>query len=117
MHQFPEWCITSVFAVDIQNMRSVLKWLSVIKGYAFNLIKRLASSQHIVFGDENGGVPIVACCSKLAIEKGFKAGQIVKLAASKLLGGGGGRDEMASGSGRDISKLDEAINAVKELIK
>ena len=71
----------------------------------------------VMFGDENGGVPIVACCSKLAIEKGFKAGQIVKLAASKLLGGGGGRDEMASGSGRDVSKLDEAINAVKELIK
>ena len=71
----------------------------------------------VLFGEENGGVPIVACCSKLAIEKGYKAGQIVKLAASTLLGGGGGRDEMASGSGRDASKLNDAIRAVKDLIK
>ena len=71
----------------------------------------------VLFGEENGGVPIVACCSKLAIEKGYKAGQIVKLAASTLLGGGGGRDEMASGSGRDASKISEAMKAVKDLIK
>ena len=71
----------------------------------------------VLFGEENGGVPVVVSCSKEAINKGYKAGQIVKLAASTLLGGGGGRDEMASGSGRDISKLDEAMKAVKELIK
>ncbi len=71
----------------------------------------------VLFGEENGGVPVVVSCSKAAIEKGYKAGQIVKLAASTLLGGGGGRDEMASGSGRDISKLDLAIKAVKDLIK
>ena len=70
-----------------------------------------------LFGEENGGVPIVVAVSKLGIEKGFKAGQIVKLAASTLLGGGGGRDEMASGSGRDISKLDDALKAVKDLFK
>ena len=71
----------------------------------------------VLFGEENGGVPIVATCSKSAIEKGYKAGQIVKLAASTLLGGGGGRDEMASGSGRDASKINEAMKAVKDLIK
>ena len=71
----------------------------------------------VLFGEENGGVPIVACCSKLAIEKGYKAGQIVKLAASTLLGGGGGRDEMASGSGRDAFKINEAMKVVKDLIK
>ena len=70
-----------------------------------------------MFGEENAGVPIVACCSKAAIEKGYKAGQIVKLAASTLLGGGGGRDEIASGSGRDASKINEAMKAVKDLIK
>ncbi len=71
----------------------------------------------VLFGEDNGGVPIVVACSKLAIEKGYKAGQIVKLAASTLLGGGGGRDELASGSGKDASKVDTAIKAVKDLIK
>ena len=71
----------------------------------------------VLFGEENGGVPIVAACSKEAISKGYKAGQIVKLAANKLLGGGGGRDEIASGSGRDASKIEEAISAIKDLVK
>ena len=71
----------------------------------------------VLFGDDNGGVPIVVASSKKAIDQGFKAGQIVKLAASTLLGGGGGRDEMASGSGKDSSKIDEAIQVVKGLLK
>ncbi len=71
----------------------------------------------VLFGEENGGVPIVVACSKEAINKGYKAGQLVKAAAQVLLGGGGGRDELASGSGRDASKIDEAIKAVKDLIK
>ena len=71
----------------------------------------------VLFGEENGNVPVVVACSKLAIEKGYKAGQIVKLAASSLLGGGGGRDELASGSGKDISKLDLALQSVKDLLK
>ena len=71
----------------------------------------------VLFGEENGGVPIVVCASKAAIEKGYKAGNLVKEAAKILLGGGGGRDEMASGSGRDASKVDDAIKAIKELVK
>ena len=41
----------------------------------------------------------------------------MKAAAQVLLGGGGGRDEIASGSGRDASKVDDAIKVVKELVK
>ena len=55
--------------------------------------------------------------SKVGIEKGYKAGLLVKNAASVLLGGGGGRDEIASGSGRDASKVNDAIKAIKELVK
>ena len=71
----------------------------------------------VLFGEENGGVPIVAAASKAAIEKGYKAGLLVKSAAQVLLGGGGGRDEIASGSGRDANKINEAIKAIKELVK
>ena len=56
-------------------------------------------------------------CSKKAIEKGYKAGVLVKAAAQVLLGGGGGRDEIASGSGRDASKVNDAIEAIKGLVK
>ena len=71
----------------------------------------------VLFGEENGGVPIVSAVSKAGIEKGYKAGALVKAAAQVLLGGGGGRDEIASGSGRDASKVDDAIKVIKELVK
>ncbi len=71
----------------------------------------------VLFGEENGGVPIVAAVSKAGIGKGYKAGALVKFAAQVLLGGGGGRDEIASGSGRDASKINEAIEIIKGLVK
>ncbi|MCR5184525.1 MAG: alanine--tRNA ligase [Bacilli bacterium] len=70
-----------------------------------------------LLGDENGSVPIVVACSKKANEKGYKAGALVKAMAQVLLGGGGGRDELASGSGRDTSKVEAAIQLVKEMVK
>ena len=70
-----------------------------------------------LLGDENGSVPIVVACSQKANEKGYKAGALVKAMAQVLLGGGGGRDELASGSGRDASKVEAAIQLVKEMVK
>ena len=57
------------------------------------------------------------------LKKRFSYLEILSLSAifflliKVLLGGGGGRDEIASGSGRDASKVDDAIKVVKELVK
>ncbi|MCK5762096.1 MAG: hypothetical protein KAH16_04265, partial [Candidatus Izimaplasma sp.] len=45
------------------------------------------------------------------------AGKIAKEAAIITGGNGGGRPDMAQAGGRDISKVDEAIRLVKELVK
>ncbi len=47
----------------------------------------------------------------------YNAGQIVKCAAQICGGNGGGKPNMAQAGGKDTSKLDEAINSVKDLIK
>ena len=47
----------------------------------------------------------------------LNAGNIVKTAAQICGGNGGGKPTMAQAGGKDVSKLDEAINAVKELLK
>ena len=71
----------------------------------------------VLIGEENGGYPIVTVASKAANDKGLLAGNIVKQVAQVLGGSGGGRPDMASGAGRDGSKMDEAINLVKGLTK
>ena len=71
----------------------------------------------VLIGEENGGYPIVTVSSKAAIDKGLLAGNVVRQVAQVLGGSGGGRPDMASGAGRDASKMDEAINLVKGLLK
>jgi len=50
------------------------------------------------------------------VQRGVKAGAIVKLAAEVVGGGGGGRDTMAQAGGRDPSKLAEALVAARAAI-
>jgi len=50
------------------------------------------------------------------VKKGYNAGDIVKKVAAATGGGGGGKPDMAQGSGRDKSKLEEALQLVKKLI-
>jgi alanyl-tRNA synthetase len=50
------------------------------------------------------------------VQRGVKAGAIVKLAA-EVVGGGGGRDTMAQAGGRDPSKLGEALVAARAAIE
>ena len=52
-----------------------------------------------------------------AIERGVKAGDIVKVAAKVVGGGGGGRDNMAQAGGREPAKLPEALDAARAEIE
>lgn len=51
------------------------------------------------------------------VAKGYHAGSFIKQAAGVTGGGGGGSPNMAQGGGRDKTKLAEALNAVREVIK
>ena len=47
----------------------------------------------------------------------YNAGNLVKSAAQICLGNGGGKPTMAQAGGKDITKLEDAINNVKEQVK
>ena len=51
------------------------------------------------------------------VAKGYKAGDIVKTAAQRMGGGGGGRPDSAQAGGRDASKLGDAIEAAVEAVR
>ena len=52
-----------------------------------------------------------------AREKGYKAGDLIRLACTTCGGNGGGKPTMASGGGKDSSQLNAALQAVKTLLR
>jgi alanyl-tRNA synthetase len=65
----------------------------------------------------DGRVLLVASVAPELVERGVKAGQVVKSAAQIVGGGGGGRDTMAQAGGRDPEQLDAAIAAGRAQIE
>ena len=65
----------------------------------------------------DGRAHLVVNVAPSVVERGVKAGQIVKAAAEVAGGGGGGRDTMAQAGGRNPEKLPEAIAAARLAIE
>ena len=65
----------------------------------------------VFIGEVN--LPVVVSVSGKAKEK-YNAGLIVKKVAGVLGGSGGGRPDIASGAGKDASKVNEALGAIDE---
>jgi len=64
-----------------------------------------------------GRANLLVAATPGAVERGVKAGAVVKAAAAVVGGGGGGRDTMAQAGGRDPQKLDEALGVAREAIE
>ena len=64
----------------------------------------------------DGKVNFVCASPKNLIEKGFKAGDIVREVAKIAGGGGGGRPDMATAGAKDASKVEEAMARVKDIV-
>jgi alanyl-tRNA synthetase len=72
----------------------------------------------IVLGSAGEGrVDLVASVAPALVERGLHAGEIVKLAAAEVGGGGGGRDTLARAGGRDPSALPAALEAARAAIE
>ena len=62
-------------------------------------------------------VNLLVAATPGAIERGIKAGAVVKAAAKAVGGGGGGRDNMAQAGGKDPDKLPDALAAARAEIE
>jgi alanyl-tRNA synthetase len=72
----------------------------------------------VVLGAVCDGKPsFLAMVTPDLVSKGFNAGQVVKEVAKVVGGGGGGRAELGQGSGKDVSKLEEALRLVAILVE
>ena len=65
---------------------------------------------------ESGKVSFAAVCGKNAVGKGAHAGNIVREVAKIAGGSGGGRPDSAMAGGKDISKVNDALKAVDDIV-
>lgn len=74
-------------------------------------IRNKMGSGVVVLGSGyEGKVSFVVMATKDVVSKGIHSGNIIKEAAKIAGGGGGGRPDMAQAGGKDISKIDEALD-------
>ncbi len=96
--------------VGVADDKQLLVVLDQVKG-------RIGDSV-IVLGCAVGDrVAFVASVAPSLVQRGVKAGEVVRVAAEIAGGGGGGRDTMARAGGSDPSKLDEAIAAARAAVQ
>ena len=105
-------------ASDVAGVRLLVERVEEVEPKALmDLADRLRATLGdavIVLGTvADGRVGLVVNVTPAIVERGVKAGAVVKLAAQKVGGGGGGRDTMAQAGGRDPEQLPEALAAAR----
>jgi alanyl-tRNA synthetase len=81
-------------------------------------LKNKLGDAAIVLGSASGDrVDLVASVAPALVERGVRAGEIVKLAAAEVGGGGGGRDTLARAGGRDPAGLPRAFEVARAAIE
>lgn len=93
--------------MDMENLRNL----------GDQLRNRIKSGVIVLASTFNNKLTFLSMVTKDLNSKGILAGNIVKEVAKVTGGNGGGRPDMAQAGGKDLSKLDEALSIVPDLIK
>ena len=108
-------------AIEAEGLKVIISKVDVdsseLKTLAQTLVEKLKDGVAFIYSLNDEKVLFTAACSQSAIAKGIKASDLVKTAAVICGGNGGGRPDLASAGGKDIDKLAEALNKVKEICK
>ncbi len=78
--------------------------------------QKLGDAAVVLGANLDGKVQLVVQSTPGAVQRGVKAGEIVRVAAEVVGGGGGGRDTMAQAGGRHPERLDDALATAREAI-
>ena len=101
----------SLITYKIENMD-----MDSLRNLGDEIRDRLGSGVIVLASVDKGKISFVSMVTKDIVAKGIHAGNIVKEVAKITGGGGGGRSDMAQAGGKDISKVEEALNIVPILI-
>jgi alanyl-tRNA synthetase len=96
--------------VEVADGKALLDVVDRLKG-------KLSEAAIVLGAAVDGRVQLVASVPPSLVQRGVKAGVIVKAAAEILGGGGGGRDTLAQAGGRHPEKLEEALTLARKTIE
>jgi len=93
--------------VDIDKLRQIE---DTLRDWEAGIVAVIAA----VKGDK---ITLLAACGKIAVEKGIKAGELIREITKICGGSGGGKPEFAMGGGKDAGKLKETLEAVDDFVR
>jgi alanyl-tRNA synthetase len=97
-------------AVPAGNGDALVQLVDRLKG-------RLGDAAIVLGAAGENRVELVASVAPSVVSRGVRAGEIIKIAAREVGGGGGGRDTFARAGGRDPGQLPAAIDAARAAIE
>jgi len=96
--------------LEVPDAKALLETLDRVRG-------KLPGAAIVLGAAVDGRVHLVAGVAPALVQRGVKAGVVVKAAAEVTGGGGGGRDTVAQAGGRHPEKLQEALLAARVAIE
>ncbi|TCO79072.1 alanine--tRNA ligase [Marinisporobacter balticus] len=109
-------------AVEIENIK-VIKYkltgldMDSLRNLGDQLKNKLGSGLVVLGAENDNKVNFIAMATEDMVRKGIHAGNIIKQIAKIAGGGGGGKPTMAQAGAKDVSKIDEALNHVIQVVK
>ncbi len=100
--------ITTTSKLDINQAKTLAQKL---RSSGDNIITAIATQS----GDKVN--LIISISDELVATKGFNAGKIIKEIAHHIKGGGGGQPFLATAGGKDANGINNAFNAIKDIVK
>ena len=109
---------------SVKNKNGINYVIKKFDGVDVNTLRDLADevrnkvgSVVVLFATVNDGkLNFICAVSKDLVEKKIAAGKLIKEIAKVAGGGGGGRPDMATAGGKDIAKVEEALNKLSDLL-
>ncbi|HWF32910.1 MAG TPA: alanine--tRNA ligase [Solirubrobacteraceae bacterium] len=95
--------------VEVADAKALLDLADRLKG-------KRADAAIVLGAAVDGRAHLLVSVPPELVERGVKAGAVVKAAAAAVGGGGGGRDTLAQAGGREPQKLLEALDVAKDTI-
>jgi alanyl-tRNA synthetase len=109
-------------AIEVNTIKMICHKLSGLdieglRNLGDKLKDKLKSGLIVLAGENQGKVNFVAMATEDVVRKGIHAGAIIKQVAKIAGGGGGGRPTIAQAGAKDLSKIDEALEAVAQMVQ